>query len=471
MTWQILEGDCVERMRDLADGSVDAVVTDPPYSIEFMGKGWDTHVTPEGFQAWCRSWALEALRVLKPGGHLLAFGGTRTSHRLVAGVEEAGFEIRDTLAWLYGSGFPKSHDVSKAIDKAAGVEREVVGSKRVTRILDPETLRRNNYTVGVQASGGDIPVTTPATEDAARWQGWGTALKPAYEPVVVARKPLQGTVAANVLARGTGALNIDGCRIETDDRWQATGTRSAPSSALSGGVDGSLNVSVSTTHDAGRWPANVLLDEDAAAQLDAQSGDAGGGFGVRGGNESGVYGNGKGYAGTLADTGQTVGYGDAGGASRFFYCAKASSAERNAGLDDFPAIHRVNGNKWTDQDYRVSRGERPATAESGPRRNVHPTVKPVELMRWLVRLVTPAGGVVLDPFVGSGTTGCAALLERFAFVGIERDPEYAAIARARLAWWAAHPDGITLTRRLEAEAERERVAQTGQLDIFGGSDA
>lgn len=349
MTWDVIVGDCRDVMAGMAAASVDAIVTDPPYELGFMGKAWDR----SGVAFDAATWAA-ALRVLKPGGHLLAFGGSRTFHRIAVAIEDAGFEIRDTISWLYGSGFPKSHNLD-----------------------------------------GD-------------WDGWGTALKPAWEPVIVARKPLVGTVAANVAAHGTGAINIDACRVEA----------------------GGNNVN---DQESGRWPANVILDEEAGAMLDAQSGERGGGFGIRGKSPNGrFYANGKGIANTFTQTGQTVGFGDTGGASRFFYCAKASRGERNAGLEGMPERdkHIYSGG--------IVSADHPGTADGGGARaslNHHPTVKPIALMRYLVRLVTPPGGVVLDPFTGSGTTGCAVALEGFGFVGVEMSPEYAEIARRRIAHW------------------------------------
>lgn len=279
----LIEGDCVEKMRELDEASVDAIVTDPPYGLEFMGKEWDrlwrrannpadvardsphgrsSRTSPEyqagiAAQRWHEEWATEALRILKPGGHLLAFGGTRTYHRLACAVEDAGFEIRDCLAWLYGSGFPKSHDVSKAIDKAAGVEREVVGKYQPPNGQDWNLAQADgesdDHAPGTFTASGTrtLDQTAPATPEAAQWEGWGTALKPAHEPIVVARKPLAGTVAANVLEHGTGGINVDGCRVEHD----GTGT-------------------CSTKHAAGRWPANVILSPEAARELDEQVGAA-----------------------------------------------------------------------------------------------------------------------------------------------------------------------------------------------------
>jgi DNA modification methylase len=415
-----LQGDCVEVMRTLPENSVDAVVTDPPYGLEFMGKEWDrlgggigeTTDTPDWYgrgappfggarnrirygssaasmQEWHESWAREALRVLKPGGHLLAFGGTRTSHRMVCAIEDAGFEIRDTIVWLYGSGFPKNHDVSKAIDKMAGAEREVAG-------LNLHAAKRTGHgKQGVLDSRGpglggieSAQITVPATPEAEQWEGWGTALKPAHEPIVVARKPLIGTVAANVLTHGTGALNIDGCRIGTTKRVPGSGRRATDRIyGTYGAQDGS-----ESGHDpnVGRWPANVVLDEEAGELLDAQSGMSKSTGGRAFQTTSAVYGE---YANRFEK--RDPGFGDTGGASRFFYCAKASRSERGEG-------------------------------------NNHPTVKPLALMQWLVRLVTPPNGTVLDPFAGSGTTLLAAVTEGFNAIGIEREEEYIAIVKQRL---------------------------------------
>ena len=376
-------GDCIAVMRELPDASVDAVVTDPPYELGFMGKGWDASGIAYHPEVWAN-----ALRVLKPGGHLLAFGGTRTWHRLAVAVEDAGFEVRDSIAWMYGSGFPKSLDVSKAIDKAAGAEREVVGQKDVTRVMDGSDL------VGGNVKAGTIPITAPATPAAQQWQGWGTALKPAFEPIVVARKPLIGTVAENVLAHGTGALNIDGCRIgTTDDLGVAGGERNMDNEVYGKGLGVGSGRSAEL---GGRWPANVILDESQAAELDKQSGVAAPKserVGRKGGcNDNGTM--------TGLGSGDDIGRwpGDAGGgASRFFYTAKASSAERP-------------------KDGDVA----------------HPTVKPLDLMRYLVRLVTPPGGTVLEPFAGSGTTLEACIVEGFSVIGIELTEEYLPLILQRI---------------------------------------
>jgi DNA modification methylase len=383
MTALVVKGDCLKVFARIPGEAIDAVVTDPPYELGFMGKRWDATGIAYSVELWrqCR-------RVLKPGGYLIAFGATRTYHRMACAIEDAGFEIRDCIQWLYGTGFPKSLNVGKELDRRAGAERAVVGEKHVTRILNADDVKVHNYGTGMSGKAGVISVTAPATDDAKKWEGWGTALKPGHEPIVMARKPLVGTVAANVSAHGTGALNIDACRIATDDGKNRARPPRTPNAILGSGKG--TNLTASPHNDTGRWPANVILDEDAAAVLDAQS------VGTRASKPSGIAYDG----GTLADGKSCVSYSDAGGASRFFYVAKASRKERSGG---------------------------------GVIDNRHPTVKPVKLMRYLVRMVTPRDGVVLDPFAGSGTTGVAAVLEGFDFIGIEREPQYVAIARARVA--------------------------------------
>lgn len=394
-------GDCLEVLRTLPDCSVDSVVTDPPYGISFMGRDWDApgrmtgqlatgdetrgafayggthdrgHVDhdPRRFQQWCIAWATECLRVLKPGGHMVAFGGSRTWHRLAAAVEDAGFEIRDSIAWLYGSGFPKSLDVSKAIDARLGATREKVR-------VDASVVRNPKATGGGRdgAEGASRPWIEaalergyhekdgdqPASPEADAYRGWGTALKPAFEPIVVGRKPLAGTVAANVLAHGTGALNIDATRTahaSADDLATSQAKNPGRADLVTSEVYGAGRGQQSV-NDAGRWPTNVLLDDSQAAELD-----------------------------------------DSGGASRFFptfrYEAKAPTSER------------------------------PRTADG----TAHPTVKPLDLMRWLVRLVTPPGGTVLEPFAGSGTTAEACVIEGFQCIAIEREADYLPLIVGRL---------------------------------------
>lgn len=372
-------GDCRDVLALLADSSVDAAVCDPPYELGFMGKTWDGSGIAYSVPMW-----REVRRVLKPGGHIAAFGGTRTYHRMACAIEDAGFEIRDSLIWMYGSGFPKSLDVSKAIDKAAGHWRGRAGDVS----SENGAMGGPNYD---RTSKGE-PITATATATA--WDGWGTALKPAYEPIVLARKPLIGTVAANVLTHGTGAINVDACRIGTSD---------------------------------GRWPANVLLDEEAAALLDAQTGDAGAGGRASGPSLESPYDNAFTYGARRGTSEPAPFYDDSGGPSRFFYTAKASRTEREAGVDVDPA-------RRTDSDSRQdgAPGSDNPRLRVNERRNDHPTVKPVDLMRWLCRLVTPPGGIICDPFLGSGSTAMAALDEGFRCIGIEREPRYIAIARDRI---------------------------------------
>ena len=414
-------GDCRDVLRDYPADHFDSIVSDPPYGLTFMGKGWDRGVP--GAEFW-----QEALRVAKPGAHLLAFGGTRTFHRLTVAIEDAGWEVRDCVMWLYGSGFPKSHDVSKAIDRAAGAEREVIGPSRHNvaarfKMGAPDTEHdHGKYSAVVHA-----PETAPATDDARAWQGWGTALKPAWEPVIVARKPLSGTVADNVLRYGTGALNIDGCRVGAEG---GTTKGSKPQGSGRGiygaGLHGTCEIK---QLDAGRWPANVL--HDGSAEVVAgfpMTGGSGDGtprlaYGI-GGTGSGAYHGGG--SGAMVAT-----YADSGSAARFFYCAKASRTDREEGCDNLPArsgadaVERDEGSAGL-QSPRAGVGRTADTV-----RNFHPTVKPTDLMRYLCRLVTPPAGLVLDPFCGSGSTGKAALLEGLRFVGVDLDPAHVAIAEAR----------------------------------------
>ena len=456
----IHHGNNLDILPTLPDNSVDSIVTDPPYELGFMGKKWDNSGIAYSVELW-----QQCLRVLKPGGHLLAFGGTRTFHRIAVAIEDAGFEIRDSIAWMYGSGFPKSLDVSKAIDRGEGQNRERqlqftawmrstgITAEQINEATQtsmewhyltdksqpaiatadlfdklrpylpevPEYIERlvaertgiewtaykqrkviakktTNLTpyqnIGGQNKSGEINQTAPATPEAEKWQGWGTALKPAFEPIIVARKPLIGTVAENVLQYGTGGLNIDGSRIsyvnEADggdwDRFKGHQSKKTIRKNLLEGDKELFAERVDNGKQSGRWPANVILDDYTAELLDEQS-----------------------------------------DASRFFYIAKASKRDRNEGLEELPAERHADREKADGVG-----GENPRNRTNTPRQNFHPTVKPTQLMRYLVKLVTPPGGIVLDPFTGSGSTGKAAILEGFDFIGIELTKEYLPIIEGRL---------------------------------------
>jgi DNA modification methylase len=390
-------GDCLEVMRTMPDASVDAVVTDPPYGLSFMGKRWDYDVP--SVEVWA-----ECLRVLKPGGHLLAFAGTRTQHRMAVRIEDAGFEIRDLIMWCYGSGFPKSLDVSKAIDKAAGAEREVVGSRKLTGTARIKGQAAYGATSGrsedAYQDGSEISdtlaITAPATPEAQQWAGWGTALKPSLEPVTVARKPIEGTVAANVLQHGCGGLNVDGCRIAASDGYTENAVTQGINTAQTS-YEHRRERRTFEPSTSGRWPANLIHDgSDEVVGLFPQttSGQLSTKHIIKGGPTHSMENPGR----TRSPRNEMGG--DTGSAARFFYTAKASRDDRSDG-------------------------------------NTHPTVKPTDLMRYLCRLVTPPGGTVLDPFMGSGSTGKAAMLEGFEFIGIEREPQYFAIAEQRITRAAA----------------------------------
>ena len=389
MSWILEHADCLDAMREMPADSIDAIVTDPPAGIAFMGREWDKDKGGrDAWVKWMTEVARECLRVIKPGGHALVWAIPRTSHWTGWAWEDGGWEPRDKIVHLFGSGFPKSLSVSKALDKAAGVEREVVG-ERTFRGKAAQDWREKGgtFTAGASSSAGctkTVGITAPATDAAKQWDGWGTALKPAAEDWWLFRKPLVGTVAANVLAHGTGAINVDACRIGTGED-KTSGGCAGVSALHEGGITKRAPVDFSK----GRWPANVTIDEEAASMLDKQTGTLKSGGGIKG-KRSHVNTYGNPTQDLITDWN-----GDSGGASRFFYTAKASRKERGEG-------------------------------------NTHPTVKPLALMKWLVRLVCPPGGTVLDPFAGSGTTGIAALEEGFMFVGIEREAEYAEIARKRL---------------------------------------
>lgn len=387
--YKIIEGDCIAKMREMPDCSIDAIVTDPPYGIGFMGKSWDCSVP--GLE-----WAQECLRVLKPGGHMIAFSSTRTCHRLGVAIEDAGFEIRDTIHWVYTSGFPKNHDISKAIDREAGADREVIGIKQKL-----DSLTDNKFVVGAtEYKKIEIDVTAPATEEAQEWEGYGTALKPSVEPAILARKPLEAglTIAQNVLKYGTGAINIDACRYAYGDPcWIGDTDPLHQSEPKKNPAFGHKNISnnrmqkntseylISNVSNLGRWPANL------------------------------------------------------------YHCPKPSRGEREAGLE-----HLKTRPARSNMCLGDGQGERFDGKESADVANFHPTVKPIKLMRWLCRLIGgKKGSLILDTFCGSGTTGCAAILEGYEFVGIEITPDYLPIIRGRLDW-----------------AKDEYMRENAQLSLF-----
>jgi site-specific DNA-methyltransferase (adenine-specific) len=444
-------GDCLEVLKTIPDNSIDSVVTDPPYGLGFMNKEWDSpeklrqltqresdrsaerkaegksptdapfskSVPPglaikgakEGkwFQEWCELWAIECLRILKPGGHILSFSAPRTYHRMATAFEDAGFEIRDQLMWVFGSGFPKSHNIGKAIDKIEGNDREVVGETKAGKTALGQNSGWNQH-----ENRTEIEITKGNSD----WEGWGTALKPAHEPIVMARKPLtEKSIAENVLKYGTGGINIDGSRVTIGEGDKTSaGHRTCnifETEKISGG-NGSPDYE---THEGGRFPANIIFDEEAGQLLDEQSGiSKSSKHKWEGDNNAPIYG--KYEKGIREAT-----YDDKGGASRFFYCPKTSKKDRNEGLIvEKEKNKRPIGVAFNNEDDLFQQGNG----------NNHPTVKPTDLMRYLINLITPPNGTTLDPFMGSGSTGKAAVRCGVNFIGIEKEQEYMDIASARI---------------------------------------
>ena len=554
--YTLLHGDVVEQLKTLDDESVDAIVVDPPYNLAFMGKKWDSKGGSQEFQRWCEEWGRECLRVLRTGGYLLSFGGTRTYHRMVAGLEDAGFDIRDCITWLYGTGFPKSQNISKAIDKRGGEDVSWFGSwlkrwreeneipqKEVAKLFPSKTgnltgcvanwelgfnlptneqfnlicshfglpfknmeeakreiikkdirYRKNDSWeangTGMLGSGvQDFSITAPSTTLAQRWNGYGTALKPASEPIVVAQKPKEKTYITNILKHGVGAINIDGCRIETKElSGKVYNNKKRNENNIYGEGKGIPQITL-TGNAMGRWPANVVLTHDERCVLDGEKVVKANGHAPSHSKASPFGGvndsprderhykqevvenwlcvetcpifildsqsgsktsqgrattGGSGNVWTLEkDSSKEIGYGDIGGASRFFYCSKPSQKEKNAGLESIQAKpiawsnqakaelkrgnddfkHKNDGTKHNKVEYR---------------KNIHPTVKPVKLLEWLITLVCPSAEamqrqpIVLDCFVGSGTTGIAAQRLGVDFIGIDANEEYLEIAKARI---------------------------------------
>ena len=395
----LLNGDCIEQMQKLIDEGVqvESVVTDPPYELGFMGKSWDA----SGIAFDKKTWEL-AFQLLKPGGYLLAFSASRNYHRMAVAVEDAGFEIRDQIMWIYGSGFPKSLNIGMGVDKKQGNERVTVGERtRNVKPFDDDNGWNSNNTTGNHIY----------TKGNSEWEGWGTALKPAHEPIVMARKPLEGTVVDNVLEHGVGGINIDECRVGKEILEEQIAGRSNKIGTFE-------RKDMITPKREGRYPANVMHDgSDVVNDIFP--------------NSKGSSGNGNAKVGETSKgaiplrRGEAPLYNDEGSASRYFYCPKTSKSERNQGLIEFD-------DKQYSHDGRKKSIENPYQRNKSISKNSHPTVKPVELMKYLCRLVTPKGGTVLDPFMGSGSTGMAAKDEGFDFIGIEREKEYFEISEQRI---------------------------------------
>lgn len=397
-------GDCLEVMDKLEADSIDAIITDPPYELNFMGKGWDNAGVSFNKETW-----VKCLRLLKPGGYLLAFGGSRTFHRIACAIEDAGFEIRDTIMWIYGSGFPKSMNISKGIEaKNKYGKANTIAKRKVEQNSDGKeykVIQTNNGAMGEKKIVNRREYK-PVDSSAKQWSGWGTCLKPAFEPIIVARKPFKGSLVDNILEHGVGGLNIDECRVGNEEQAQL-----------------SRNVA------SGRFPANIIHDgsEEATGGMPKTKGCQGKGFKKGDYKSSAVN--------TTFSRGDCVPYNDFGSASRYFYCAKASKRDRDEGLDEFEEKTKVFNGKSQSSSKEIKDVEKRFTTRL---RNTHPTVKPTALMQYLVRLVCPKGSVILDPFMGSGSTGKATAYENkdrnagYSFIGIEQNEQYLEIAKARI---------------------------------------
>jgi site-specific DNA-methyltransferase (adenine-specific) len=460
-------GDCLEVLKTIPDNSVDSVVTDPPYGIGFMNKEWDNpqkHIelieretkrslerfddgkspvkggfskgvqpglpiggAKEGkwFQDWCEIWARECYRILKPGGHALSFSAPRTYHRMATAFEDSGFQIRDQIMWVFGSGFPKSHNIGKAIDKIEGNEREVVGEKK--NKINLNATKEGDKSFYENAWQNKDYVDLPITKGNSEWEGWGTALKPAHEPIVMARKPLsEKSIAENVLKHGTGGINIDGSRIDvsesekvkTEGHIRKGNVIGDERTSVAAGQFGDGAFVAGTDLTNGRFPANIIFDEEAGQLLDEQSGKS-----KTKANKNYKHSNTETESNTFTGRGTYTPREDEGGASRFFYCPKTSKKDRNEGLVvEKEKNKRPIGVAFNNEDDLFQQG-------TG---NNHPTVKPTDLMRYLINLVTPPNGTTLDPFMGSGSTGKAAIRCGVNFIGIEKEQEYMDIAKARI---------------------------------------
>ena len=426
---EIYNGDCLEELKRFSPNSIDCIVTDPPYELNFMGKGWDNAGVSFNKNTWEK-----CLRVLKPGGYLLAFGGTRTYHRIACAIEDAGFEIRDCIMWLYGSGFPKSMNIGLAVDKKLGNESKVIGEGR-----------SGGTSLAYQSAETTTAGAYQLKEAQNEWRGWGTALKPAYEPIIVARKPFKGSLVDNVLENGVGGLNLDECRVETGDVIAKNVSYKTEKQSEGWGT----KKCITEPSTIGRFPANLILtydktDYDEVCGNMPDSNGAGGsmpkvkvtGYGDKIGKGKSEYAGGERIK---FDSGS-------GSVCRYFYCAKASKKDRDEGLEEFDLKKtgelqggRKEGSAGSIMQNADGSGRlNPYAGTGAPKRNTHPTVKPTSLMQYLVRLVAPKGAAILDPFMGSGSTGKAVMFENrernagYKFIGIEKDPEYCEIAKARI---------------------------------------
>ena len=405
----IINGNSLEELKKFPDNYFHSVVTDPPYGLSFMGKKWDYDVP--SVELW-----QEVFRVLKEGGSLLSFAGTRTQHRMAVNIEDAGFEIRDMIAWVYGSGFPKSHNIGKAVDKLQGNERENL--LEYDRRSKYDNCKRKKHTNRPEQFDIGKSTITKSTKGNSEWEGWGTALKPALEPITMARKPFKTSVAENVLKNGVGGINIDACRVGNEKIETSNGDGFGMKGIYGTGINNNKGEIRN-----GRFPANFIHDgSDEVTDLFPNSKSVGGNQNNRKAKDSSInLLNSK-----EINSSMPCGYKDKGSASRFFYCAKASKKDRNEGLEDFEEkITKVTNMYEMERDNGTMR-------ELASKKNNHPTVKPTNLMRYLVRLVTPKNGIVLDCFMGSGSTGKACALEGFEFVGIDLDKDYCKIAKARI---------------------------------------
>ncbi len=483
----LIQNDCLAALRAMPDSSVDSVITDPPAGIGFVGKEWDAFRARDNFIAFIRSVMQECFRVLKPGGHALVWALPRTSHWTATAIEDAGFDVRDIIAHFFGTGFPKSHSVDKAIDREAGAEREVIGydasRARPNRLYEGGAIGNIGGTGKVSdRTDNGATITAPATEAARRWQGWGTALAPASEHWILARKPLEGTVAGNVLKHGTGAINVDGCRVGSPSETHSRSPEASASQDIYGEY-GPQETHQTEGQKLGRWPKNAILSHApecvciGTRKIKAIAGTA---MGRMAGKQSAVYG---GYTKGTDRAGEPCGYGDENGEEsvELWACVPGCPVRLMDDQSGQSATKRIEkpsdcgGNTWGGT-IQVNRGARGHTDTGGASRffamfhpflyaakpskrekaaggaveNKHPTVKGLALMRYLCRLITPPGGLVLDPFMGSGTTGIACVKEGFRFIGIEREPDYIRIAHARI----AHTLGL-LTQNTEVPKDKD----------------